>query len=1493
MGNEQSSEEKLKEKPRFSVHISTDKDTYKPGETLYCRAILLDCFNHKPLPKRAYQGGYPHCKITNSKDEEIFDRGMEHPSNEPVISFQWEIPEEQKGGEYTIEIYFKDGRGIPKFQRTITIRKFTPKRFKTELKFKRKGYAAGETVKAQLKVERTEGGIPDQARVTCTARLDEQEIYRKRNLKVDEDGLVDMEFQLPEKITVGVGSLNCVVTEGGVTETASKTLPVVLKKMDINIYPEGGDLVNGLPCGVYVEASNIITGDPADFEAILIERSKDKEQETDKIVEGVEFKTLHEGRGRFEFQPKENYEYYLKPTKPQGLDLIKLPQARENGISLRLQEPGKENYFGEEFTVLVNSNLKQKGNKVKLGLYKREETIISMVVENSKQDIAISLSPKEYDGVLRITAFDTQNRVALAERLIFVQPRAQLTFNIETEKKNYSPGDEVTINIGSFLKTINANKKESQKDEKPKTAPRYISVTVTDDSVYQMKEKRNRAPRLPEMYFLENEVKELKDPRNYLFLDLIDSISADQEDRDIDQDQEIVPSIKVDLLLGTQGWRKFVYYKPREKYNQFDEKDDKDRLQRLFNVEYQIQPRMAFFGGVGMDAFAINDVRLEVEDNEDGLIRNFQLNNVNNNNNNNNNNFSSDSSDDDNDDDNDNDNDNDNNINLIENENVNKPMDFEIHENDEEKEIEDIQAIDDDFESEDETPMIEKDQIEWLDEDEDEDGDEFDDPEMVFLDEKKKVENYQLKTLRIYAHQKRENWNIEKRTDFTNTLYFSNFVQTTKKVINSQSEFSTAIKFDLNDEISSFRVFVDGFDEDGNLGCSQSFVLNSQKPFYIEPKLPSEITGGDQMLIPITIVNSLDRKLNTVLIKGTVGGDGLILDQENSSFKMQMKPLQRIGHLFAISSQNCAIEQNALTIIGKSINPNLQDKITRKLLVKTPGFPHEIRSSGMLKANSETETFQLQIPKTVIRNSIKTSICVYPSPSSNITESLKSLIRQPCGCFEQTSNTVYPMVMAIQYMKNHENDEKSSGVDEKFMETAYKHLESGYKKLVGYECSKGGFEWFGGDPAHEALTSMGIMEFSDMRKIWDQVDDKMLKRTTDWILSRRDEETGGFKRNTQALDSFGRAPKHTTDAYIVWALTKAGIGYGELERQFEKLEKDSKNEYKDDSYYLAMVGLALHNVGFTKRSKYYADALVDFIDNETGEVQRSRSSITNSRGSNLSVETTSVAMLLWMEHSIFEHVSMANKFIHSNNNNGRFGSTQATVLALMALIKYDQIMSKTEKDGKVNLIFNDEIIQTKQFVAGETDPISFDDIGEALEKYVQDKKFDHNLKLQMIDGCNLPFSFFFESTVTKTLSDPEKCSVIFNSVLNVGNKNQINEGEGTEIKVNLKNRFKEKGLGMVIAIIGLPAGLQPRYKKLLELKKTNVISHFELFGVREVVFYWRCMAQNQEINFTFDVIAEIPGTYYGSPSRAYVYYDDDNKYWNDPFKIEIVPKIKN
>ena len=90
--------------------------------------------------------------------------------------------------------------------------------------------------------------------------------------------------------------------------------------------------------------------------------------------------------------------------------------------------------------------------------------------------------------------------------------------------------------------------------------------------------------------------------------------------------------------------------------------------------------------------------------------------------------------------------------------------------------------------------------------------------------------------VRVYAHQLRADRKIGDRVDFTETLYWNAGVKT-------DQDGKTTVEFALNDSVTSFRASVDAFAENGALGQS-SVIIESIQPFYLEPKLPLEVSTG-------------------------------------------------------------------------------------------------------------------------------------------------------------------------------------------------------------------------------------------------------------------------------------------------------------------------------------------------------------------------------------------------------------------------------------------------------------------------------------------------------------------------------------------------------------------------------------------------------------------------------------------------------------------------
>jgi len=157
----------------------------------------------------------------------------------------------------------------------------------------------------------------------------------------------------------------------------------------------------------------------------------------------------------------------------------------------------------------------------------------------------------------------------------------------------------------------------------------------------------------------------------------------------------------------------------------------------------------------------------------------------------------------------------------------------------------------------------------------------------------------------------------------------------------------------------------------------------------------------------------------------------------------------------------------------------------------------------------------------------------------------------------------------------------------------------------------------------------------------------------------------------------------------------------------------------------------------------------------------------------------------------------------------------------------------------------------------------------------------HALKLSMEGGSDFPYSMGI-SYYNVIPDNSDKCSVNMNTQLL---NESMKEGDGSEIVVQMRN-ITDKVLPMTMAIVGLPGGLEPRHEQLKELVKQEIIDFYEIKG-REVIFYFRSFEPLQEKSFSFDVIAQLPGTYEGPASRCYLYYTDEYKHWNQPITVDI------
>jgi hypothetical protein len=522
----------------------------------------------------------------------------------------------------------------------------------------------------------------------------------------------------------------------------------------------------------------------------------------------------------------------------------------------------------------------------------------------------------------------------------------------------------------------------------------------------------------------------------------------------------------------------------------------------------------------------------------------------------------------------------------------------------------------------------------------------------------------------------------------------------------------------------------------------------------------------------------------------------------------------------------------------------------------------------------------------VVGGSLRTSIAVYPTPLANMTEALARLIRDPNGCFEQTSSTTYPLTMAQQYFVSH------TGVDPKLVAAAQEKLDAGYKRLVGFECSEKGYEWFGENPGHEALTAYGLLHFADMAEVR-EVDAAMMVRSRDWLLKQRDGK-GGFSRKRRALHTWVEDPD-ASNGYILWALLEsAGAGAGggagsgagagargalvrELDREIQAFAGAAA---KSANSYVTALGANVMALGGKKdEAKRLADKVAS-RQNKAGQVDGATGSIVGSGGEALAIETTSLAVLAWLRDPAFAgNVERSMKYLADNCDDGRYGSTQSTVLALRAIVAYDKARARPKAPGSVRLYVDGQPVGgAVAFDTRTQGALKLPDAAGALGPG------SHKIEVRMQGGAPMPYSLGVEYSALTPASAAE-CPLGLDVKLASA---KVEEGSLVEANVTVRNLGKTQ-LPTAVAIIGLPGGLEPRHDQLKELVKRGIIDAYEVIG-REVVLYWRGMLPAKKVDVPLSLLAAVPGSYTGPASRAYLYYTDEHKIWIDGLKATVVPR---
>lgn len=1417
--------------PEDRLYVQTDKPFYEPGDDIWFSVLVREGTSLKPSEK----SDIVIVELINPKG--TIEKQHKLIAKNGKVAGDFVLDKEALGGLYKLKAYtnwMKNQGEDSFFEKEIQVQEVVLPNLKMNLDFERKAFGSGDEVLAKLELNTNENKPLANYKIKCIANLNGKKLVELLDV-TDDEGIKHIKFSLPEKLTTNDGLLNVMIDYNGSTESISRSIPILLNTLKFGMYPEGGDLVNGLENNIAFRALNEF-GKPADVEGVVL---------TEKGSKVATFSSFHQGMGSFKLNPQPGEKYHVKITKPQGIqETFTLPETLSRGYVMTVDN----SQSGE-----INLNIATtETEELAVVAQVRGKLYYSTLVNAVPGANRIKFSTEKFPiGVSQITLFDSKG-IARAERLAFVNREKQMTISVETDKEKYLPREKVKMTL-------------LVKDERGLPMPANLSMAVVNDQLLSFAD--DKSGNILSQLLLQQDLREkIEEPAFYF-------------------DKKEPKSVKaLDYLMMTSGWRRFTWEKLLEeelpairfpgqkaiiagtvldantakpianvkitnpsgseytsdvngKFS-FGKIDLSDPVSLAFNADgfyAQSQYVQDYNNNLTVYLYKINERYygyntapkgsaggVRVEENEDRMEHAMPL----------------------------------GEIAIVKavpalksKKNADRPVkQLERKENGMARDERAIARIDKPakIEMQDDAKalasrVVDKRVARFHAEDLDEVV--APQPGTIYY-----------RARHFSAPMYNNQIDVETRSDFRNTIYWNPSVEV------GYSGRKT-IEFYASDDISSFRTTIEGISADGSIGrCETRFF--TQLPFAMSTKIPVEVATEDLLSIPLTLKNNTSGPIGGLI--SITAPEGLkeltkisevqtIMPGKAKTIYLDYKVLEKIGEgEFTISFKACG----------------LRDAFTQKIKIAPKGFPESVSFSSQ---EAEKE-YKFELNK-VVNGSLKASFTAFPNVVSDLMKGVEGILQEPYGCFEQTSCTAYPNAMVLDYLKT--TDSK----DSKTLARATDLLDRGYKRLTSFEASNKGYEWFGANPAHEGLTAYGIMEFVDMKKAGQEIDQKMLDRTAQWLLNHRDGK-GGFEREKRALHDFGRISDDVLNAYIVYAMSEAG--YTDIKKEFENSYQ--KAITSKDPYLLAM----MTNAAFSMKENSKAVSALNLLLNaqhENGSFNGATHSITYSQGNSLIIETTALSVLAILK-SPDKNPQALNRAVQylvgARSGSGVFSSTQGTILALKALTEYAKFSKKTTEDGTITIYVDGKKVAEHFYEAGDKGVITL----TGFEEHIKGEG-KHTVKVKFTGVKNpLPYSLAVNWNTFLPASDKE-CSVDLRTQLSTS---VASVGETVRLTATISNR-KETEVPSTMAILGIPAGFSAQAWQLKELQEKKVFDYYEIKG-NNIAVYYRGMAPKAIKEINLDLKAEIPGEYDAPASSAYLYYTNEYKTWSGTTK-SIIKKATN
>lgn len=488
--------------PVEKVYLSFDKPYYSVGDTVWFKSFLLnDNFTSSTRTDKIYVELFNDSLIKVDNRVIALNNGLGYGD--------FALSDKLKEGTYIIRAYSNWQQNFGSdyfFQKTFYIGNAGEKTWLLNSFQEINTTAASKTLDLKLRITNIKNeaiGLKD----IEVYLMDGNKRLAKADLQTKLDGTLDTKIPLGnDKLSA---DYNIVIIDKK-DKNRKSILPITLQKtdvVDLQFMPEGGHMVNDIFGKVAFKAIGF-DGLGVDVTGKIVNNSNDSI---------AELKASHKGMGSFYLLPRKGESYTAIYNLNGKEQRIKLPLAKEEGTTLRIDQLSKT----DSISIYIKASESKRIDGYQLLGVAAGENVLSAKLSLINGFNNLKLPKKDFtDGIVHFTLFSPEN-IALNERQVFINHHQKIDLQINTDKNSYQTKDSVALEI-----TV------TKEDGTPLSGT--FAIAVTDDGQVKQKEYDEN---ISSYFLLQSNLKGNIEEAGYYF-----------------KDQTASTLLALDHLLLTQGW---------------------------------------------------------------------------------------------------------------------------------------------------------------------------------------------------------------------------------------------------------------------------------------------------------------------------------------------------------------------------------------------------------------------------------------------------------------------------------------------------------------------------------------------------------------------------------------------------------------------------------------------------------------------------------------------------------------------------------------------------------------------------------------------------------------------------------------------------------------------------------------------------------------------------------------------------------------------------